>query len=89
VRGQKLIWNSLASILLQTFSASLIVMLGTATRNFIVAPFVYLPAMAATWFTLEVPQEADAARRKQYEAQMGRASDHPGPFRRAPPGADC
>jgi hypothetical protein len=27
-------------------------MLGTATRNFVVAPFLYLIAMAATWFTL-------------------------------------
>ena len=74
LRGTKQSWAEVASVLTQNGAALLIVLLGTATRNLIIAPFFYLAAIGLLWSSLKIPKAADEARLaawREKAAQVG------------------
>jgi hypothetical protein len=62
LRGTKQSWAEVASVLVQNGAAVLVVVLGTATHNLLIAPFFYLAAVGLLWTSLRIPKAADDAR---------------------------
>jgi hypothetical protein len=62
LRGTKQSWAEVGSVLVQNGAAVVIVLLGTAARNLIIAPFFYLAAIALLWSSLKIPKAVDDAR---------------------------
>jgi|GEM_PF-1979282 len=62
LRGSKQSWAEVASVLTQNGAATLVVILGTATTNMIIAPWLYLVAIGLLFTSLKIPKSADEAR---------------------------
>jgi hypothetical protein len=66
LRGTKQSWAEVASVLVQNGAAVIVVVLGTATKNLLIAPFFYVAAIGLLWFSLKIPKAADDARVAAY-----------------------
>ncbi|MFI5350887.1 MAG: hypothetical protein ACHQ2Z_15170 [Elusimicrobiota bacterium] len=62
LRGRKQSWTQVASALTQNGAAVLIVLLGTATKNLLIAPFFFLAAAGLLLVSLKIPKASDQAR---------------------------
>jgi hypothetical protein len=69
LRGTKQSWAEVASVLTQNGAAALVVLLGTATKNLIIAPFFYLAAIGLLWSSLKIPKSSDEARLTAWRKQ--------------------
>ncbi len=74
LRGTGQSWAEVASVLVQNGAAVIVVLVGTATMNLMIAPLFYLAALALLWSSLKIPKGADEARLaswKEKNAQSG------------------
>jgi len=69
LRGAKQSRAEVASVLTQNGAAALVVLLGTATRNLLIAPFFYLAAVGLLWRSLKLPKSSDDARLAAWSAR--------------------
>lgn len=62
LRGRKQSWSEVASVLVQNGAAALVIAIGSAAPNLLIAPWFYVVAIGILALTLKIPAEADAER---------------------------